>query len=182
MGKMKTELVISTLKFGNEVEYDLGVIATKLLDSLLPDVDGVYSEEDLEVIASVEGCSSTDDSAGITVQELRSALFSMGRRKAPGCDGLTVEVLIRAWPHIKDHILEVMNAALDSGRFPRLWKVGLVKVLYKRGDKDPQLPKSYRTLTLLPVLCKVFEKILNRRILFQLESRGGGVAPKTVWF
>lgn len=49
---------------------------------------------------------------------------------------ITTEIMIRAWPHIKDHILEVMNLALDSGRFPRLWKVGLVKVLYKGVDKD----------------------------------------------
>ena len=81
----------------------------------------------------------------------------MGRKKAPGYDELTVEMWIKAWPVVRHKVLDLMNRSLREGRFPAPWKIGIVKILYKGSDKDPQDPKSYRPLTLLPVLGKVYE-------------------------
>ena len=101
---------------------------------------------------------------------VKCALFSMGKKKAPGFDDLTVEILCKAWDTVRERVTAIMNRALQEGKFPKHWKIGIVKVLYKGLGKDPQVPKSYRPLTLLPVLGKVFEKILNNRILNVLEG------------
>ena len=95
----------------------------------------------------------------------------MGKKKAPGFDDLTVENLCRAWDTVRGRITSIINRALQEGKFPKHWKIGIVKVLYKGLGKDPQAPKSYRPLTLLPVLGKVFEKLLNKRILNVLEGQ-----------
>lgn len=42
--------------------------------------------------------------------------------------------------------------------------------MYKGGEKDPQSVKSYRPVTLLSVMGKVYEKILNNRILTSLKK------------
>ena len=44
--------------------------------------------------------------------------------------------------------------------FPNAWKRGLIVAIRKGDDKDPEVAKSYRPICLLPVLGKVFERIL----------------------
>ena len=52
--------------------------------------------------------------------------------------------------------------------FPNCWKEALVIPLYKKGD--PSLPCNYRPISLLPILSKVFEKILAHQMRNYLEN------------
>lgn len=52
---------------------------------------------------------------------------------------------------------------MESGTFPDKLKLSIVKPLYKKGDKD--LIENYRPITLIPVLSKVFEKILHEKLM-----------------
>lgn len=72
---------------------------------------------------------------------------------------------MKSWSNVKEYVVKIMNKALREEKFPNHWKIGRVKVLYKGLGKDPQLLKSYRPLTLLPVMGKLYEKIINRKIL-----------------
>ena len=147
------------------------MLTEKLLDSLLPSDPQGYSEADMEIIRRSESCRVEEDLPEINEEEVKCALFSMGKKNAPGFDDLTVEILCRAWDTVRGRITAVMNRSLQEGMFPNHWKIGIVKVLYKRLGKDPQVPNSYRPLTLLPVLGKDFEKLLNKRILNVLEGQ-----------
>jgi len=48
--------------------------------------------------------------------------------------------------------------------FPMLWKFSTIILILKQ-KKLPDYPSSYRPISLLPILLKVFEKILLKRIL-----------------
>lgn len=62
-----------------------------------------------------------------------------------------------------------MNAALKRGKFfEKPWKVGIVKILYKGNNKVTQNLKSYRPLTLLPVLGTTNKTITNRILMINL--------------
>jgi hypothetical protein len=52
-----------------------------------------------------------------------------------------------------------------------LWKPAQVISILKPG-KDPALPSSYRFISLLDVIGKLFEKILLARILYEVSERG----------
>ncbi len=54
---------------------------------------------------------------------------------------------------------------------PDIWKVSVIKVIYKGNDKDKRNPKSYRPISLLPVLGKMLEKLLINRLMFSLNKR-----------
>lgn len=48
--------------------------------------------------------------------------------------------------------------------FPAQWKVALIIMILKPGKK-PEQTKSYRLISLLPVMSKILEKLLFKRIL-----------------
>lgn len=62
----------------------------------------------------------------------------MGKRKAPGYEGINAEILRRAWPIIKGKLLKIMIRALMEGKFPEPLKIRLVKYLYKGGGIEKQ--------------------------------------------
>ena len=168
--KQKKELLISSMKFDNEYEHDVEQLAKKLMHVLLPDDSAEDKQSELQIRRESELIGSTEESQLIAEEEIWSALSTMGKKKAPGYDELTVEIWIKPWPVVRQKVLDIMNRCLREGRFPAPWKIGLMKILYKGNEKDPQDPKSYRPLTLLPVLGKVYEKVINKRILGSLQQ------------
>lgn len=51
-------------------------------------------------------CGSQVVSNAITEEELMMAVFSMERKKTPRYDGITAEILRRAWPQVKVVLLD----------------------------------------------------------------------------
>lgn len=55
--------------------------------------------------------------------------------------------------------------------FPYQWKKGLV-IFFKKRNKDGLSARSYRPITLLPIIGKIFERIIKIRIVPDLENKG----------
>jgi len=98
-------------------------------------------------------------SSQITSDEL-SSIVKKQRNSAPGADGLSARIIKAAWPALCDHMLRLTNRCLRSAQFPDQWKEARIAVLLKSKDKDPLLPKSYRPVSLLPVLGKILEEVI----------------------
>ncbi|GIY57444.1 retrovirus-related Pol polyprotein from type-1 retrotransposable element R1 [Caerostris extrusa] len=56
-------------------------------------------------------------------QEIRQVIRSMARRKAPGLDGITIELVEAINKGSPDILLSIFNKCLDLGHFPSCWKV-----------------------------------------------------------
>lgn len=116
---------------------------------------------------------TTPSSPGFTVEELDSVIKGLTNKKAPGIDDVTVEILKRVYARIKELLLRLLNEAFEAGYFPAPWKQGLLKIIYKGGGKSLTSPKSYRPITMLSVIGKVYERLINKRLGDHLESVGG---------
>jgi hypothetical protein len=57
-----------------------------------------------------------------------------------------------------------------TGYFPAHWKVAKI-ILHLKPGKPPNEPMSYRQISLLPILSKVYEKLLLHRLLQIIENR-----------
>jgi hypothetical protein len=68
-------------------------------------------------------------------------------------------------------LVVLFNAILCKQYFPAAWKRARVFSILKPG-KDPALPSSYRPVSLLDTIGKLFEKILLSRILHEVSGRG----------
>ena len=55
-------------------------------------------------------------------------------------------------------ISELCNLSLTFGSFPDACKIAKVKPLFKKGSKTD--PSNYRPISLLPLLSKVFERVV----------------------
>jgi len=65
-------------------------------------------------------------------------------------------------------ILDLINETIMSGEFPDVLKIAKVIPIFKKGDK--QNLNNYRPISLLPVLSKVLEKVINQQISDKLEE------------
>jgi len=81
----------------------------------------------------------------------------------------------RAFKHLPQQAVSLLvlifNAILLTHHFPTAWKHARVVCLLKPG-KDPALPSSYRPISLLDTIGKLFEWILLARILHEVSVRG----------
>lgn len=102
----------------------------------------------------------------ITVREVVNIIKQTANpKKAPGYDLIT-QKMISELPMIAiEFLVGLFNNIIKYSYFPKAWKMSLVKMILKPG-KDKTLASSYRPISLLPCLSKLFE----RAFLSKLKS------------
>ncbi|KAM8701632.1 hypothetical protein ACLKA7_005239, partial [Drosophila subpalustris] len=87
--------------------------------------------------------------------ELGLAFSMLKSRKSPGMDGFTGEMCKSVWNSIPEYMKELYERCVSEGYFPNEWKNAKVIVLLKSPDRIRSNPRSFRGISLLPVLGKV---------------------------
>ena len=91
--------------------------------------------------------------------------------KASGPDCIPVVILKNCEAKFSYILAELFNKCLKESCFPHCWKVSSVAPLFKKvGEKSTT--KNYRPVCPLAVVSKVFEKLVNNRIVDHLEKCG----------
>lgn len=67
--------------------------------------------------------------------------------------------------------MEIFNKCWELGCFSSEWKTATVIVLKKPGKTNYSLPKSYRPIGLLPIMGKILEKMVIKRLAWHLVPR-----------
>ena len=65
-----------------------------------------------------------------------------------------------------------IREASESARFATKWKIGKLLPLHKGKGLNPHDPTSYRPISLLPVIGKITERVLQKQILEYMETSG----------
>ena len=92
-----------------------------------------------------------------------------GQSKAPGEKGNTKEHLRHIPKILLVRLAHIFSAFLALGSFPDSMKCALMVFIHKPG-KPKCDPSSYRPISLLPVLGKIFDKILTDRFTQYLDD------------
>lgn len=99
----------------------------------------------------------------ITLKELKDTCWSLSNKKSPGYDLITGQI-IKELPNIALLKLQrIINACFKIKYVPHHWKIAEIIVIPKPG-KPPTEVASYRPISLLPTLSKVFERLLLKRL------------------
>lgn len=107
----------------------------------------------------------------ITRNELISVITNdIKSHKAPGYDLITGKILKELPENGVRKLLYIINASLRLRYVPNQWKVAEVIMIPKPG-KQPNDRKSYRPISLLPTMSKVFEKLILKRLIPILVGR-----------
>jgi len=79
--------------------------------------------------------------------------------KAPGVDKLPGIFIKDGASLLAAPITQLINLSISSSTFPDPFKIAKLVALYKKGCKTD--PKNYRPVSLLPLLSKIFEKVVH---------------------
>ena len=102
---------------------------------------------------------------------VRKVVMNPDLSKASGPDFIPVVVLKNCEPELSYLLAELFNKCLKESCFSDCWKVSSVVPVFKNvGERSNT--KNYCPVSLLSVVSKVFEKLVNKRIVDQLEKCG----------
>jgi hypothetical protein len=102
------------------------------------------------------------------ISEIKESVRSFPNGKSPGEDKISADFL----KHCDDAVLELIASRFT--RYVRLcttpddWRNSKTTLIHKKGDKEDL--ETYRPITILPVLYKLFTKCILRRIRNTLEE------------
>ncbi|KAI4484960.1 hypothetical protein M0802_012917 [Mischocyttarus mexicanus] len=171
--KNKKETRIVSLKrddgsLTESMKETVGIMMQKLIPKDEKEKD---TERQKELRVKIDKESEGANMERVLDMTIDKAIKRMKTRKAPGQDGLKSEIVKAARGSLNSALAKIVNKMLQEGRFPSLWKKGVIKVFLKSEDKDATNPKSYRPVTLLPVLGKMVERVLVDELERDLRNR-----------
>lgn len=101
-------------------------------------------------------------------KELLKEIKGLKLKKTPGFDLITAEILKNLPKKAVKFLQLLMNAAIKLRYIPNIWKVAEIIMIPKPG-KPPNDVKSYRPISLLPTISKLFEIIIQKRIQVYID-------------
>ena len=94
------------------------------------------------------------------------------RGKAPGPDTIPNEVLrLGTTTSLFHHLAKLFTSSIQLGYIPTAWKIATLRMLLKP-DKLPSLATSYRPISLISSIMKLFERVIEQRLRSHLEHIG----------
>ena len=100
---------------------------------------------------------------------VKKVITNLDSSKASGLDCISVVVLKNCEPELSCILAKLFNKCMKESCFPYCWKVSSVVPVFKNvGERSTA--KNYRPVSLLSVVSKVFEKLVNNRIVDHLEK------------
>jgi hypothetical protein len=103
-----------------------------------------------------------------TLSEIFSIIKSLKINKSPGHDQISNKMVKNFPAKTIIQLSHIYNATLRLSYFPLTWKSAIIIPILK-SSKPPDKADSYRPISLLPVLRKMLEKILLKR-LFKISN------------
>ena len=102
------------------------------------------------------------------IQEVKDALKALKNGKAAGIDQITAEMLKADYEQTSKELVHIFDLIWEKESVPKQWNKGLICKIPKKGNL--QECGNWRGVTLLPLVSKVFSKVLINRIQTGVDS------------
>ena len=134
--------------------------------------------------------TGTDDDSDLVTDVDPDTLIRIVRHKlkngkTPGIDNVYSDILKKAiGTGFYKLLARAFTISLKLGFIPYVWKVAVLCMLIKP-DKPPSQTSSYRPISLLSAIMKLFERVIEKRLRKHLEDNGffskyqSGFRPKS---
>ena len=105
----------------------------------------------------------------ITPKMVKKVITNLDSSKASGPDCILAVILKNCEPELSYILAKLFNKCLKESSFLDCWKLSSVVPVFKNvGERS--IAKNYHPVSLLSVVSKVFEKLVNNRIVDHLEK------------
>jgi hypothetical protein len=164
----KTELKMSSIK-GKDGHVIQGEEATSTRwKEYFQELYNVQNTVDETVLDELPTLTETEQFPTFIREEIKASVESLKKRKAPGNDNISAELLQAGGEYVVDALLTLFNKIHEKTETPREWGEAIIVPIFKKGDKSEC--KNYRGISLLSVPGKVFTKTLQRRMKKYVEE------------
>ena len=139
----------------------------KMMDRWVEHYGELYSRENkvtdeaLDAIEQLPCLSELDELP--TMDEMMEAINSLPRKKAPGKDGISAEMIRAAKGKMSVHLLDLLQQCWREREVPKDMRDSIICTLYKnKGDRSDC--NNHRGISLLPIVGKCFARITLKRL------------------
>ena len=103
-----------------------------------------------------------------TEVEIRRVIKTLSSKKAAGYDEIPAQFIRRIGMKLVKPLCLIFNQCVRENTFPDKMKMANITPLYKKNDKLNK--DNYRSVNILPILSKVFEKLFYMQMYEYMES------------
>ena len=107
--------------------------------------------------------SASPDTVDKIIKELKNS-------KSSGLDNMDTYIIKLIRPYILPAITHIVNTSIRTGQFPASYKLAKVVPLHKGKDAPLSQPKSYRPISILPVVSKIIERVIQTQITNHMNN------------
>ena len=173
MGNHSVHQTINEIKLNNEKVSSPAEIAecfnnyfVEISAKLAANIDGINSRTNFKDFVS--GTTSKFDFIFTNESKVLKVIKKLSSFKATGLDGLSTKILKIASPMVSQSLTFLFNIIIATGNFPTEWKKARVSPLFKAGTRNEL--ENYRPISVLPVISKVFERILYDQLYSYIST------------
>ena len=133
----------------------------------------VVTSDDTSEVVLPSGCDGEDCFQIGKVEQLETLkmLLQLKTNTATGSDDIPAFVLKKLAPAVTQHLTQIFNCSIHQNTFPSKWKEANISAIWKgKGSKTEAV--NYRPISVLPVVGRLFEKIVATRLSDYVEKRG----------
>ena len=95
-------------------------------------------------------------------RDIKRKLHKLDTNKASGPDGISAKVLKNCAVELAAPLAKLFRFSFSRGYFPSQWKVASVVPVHKKNSRS--CPSNYRPISLLTIISKVMETIINDQL------------------
>ena len=125
-------------------------------------IEQIVSELPPDTEQSLQITQTTYGEVNKIIQELHSDCSS-------GHDQIPVKLIKPVRDFVTSPLVHLMNTCITTSIFPELWKLARVCPIPK--VPNPLVAKDFRPVSILPILSKIFERVILNRILTFVETK-----------
>ena len=148
----------------DEINFHFNTTAERLL--------GSRPKSETQLKAAIDSLQYTDAMLNfreVTYDEVRRAILSIRQDCSTGHDTLPAKYLKLSVDYITSPVCHMINECIRSNFFPDQWKISRISPVPK--VNFPKEPSDYRPISILPILSKVYERLLMQQMVTYLESQ-----------
>ena len=107
--------------------------------------------------------------ACVSPEAVDKMIMKLKNSKSCGLDNIDTYILKLARPYIVPSITHIINLSISTLVFPKAYKVAKVVPLFKGKDSPTLEPKSYRPVSLLPIVSKILERVVQNQLVDYMD-------------
>ena len=105
-----------------------------------------------------------------SMEEMEAAITKLRNGRCRDTSGLIAEMIKAGGAPLTQHLLQLYNDIIQPRTMtPTTWRRTTIKVIHKSGDT--RLPQNYRPISIIPLLYKLFSRLIYNRLETQLDEQ-----------